>query len=225
MPSRVSSLRCSEDRAVRMTKNNKKLQLDGMYLHFSRLLGENPHCGILRYCNQIPNFACSFISCVFVHWTSWAFFPALFRSFCAVQCQEQVAGCLTRGPRTLSPLCPQRQCSGLERCVGIKGTALDWCRSHLADRTFSVLLLKLPLDMGSPRAQSLAPFCSLSICAHVKFDSDFRFERQISGVVQKSFHQLRQIAKAKPILSRPDREKCIHAFIPTRLHYCIICRD
>ena len=54
----------------------------------------------------------------------------------------------------------------------------------------------------------------------VKFDPDFKFEKQISSVVQKSFYQLRQIAKVKPILSRPDLEKLIHAFITTRLDYC-----
>lgn len=54
----------------------------------------------------------------------------------------------------------------------------------------------------------------------VKFNSDFKFEKQISSVVQKSFYQLHQIAKVKPILSRPDLEKLIHAFITTRLDYC-----
>ena len=54
----------------------------------------------------------------------------------------------------------------------------------------------------------------------VKFDTDFKFEKQISGVVQKSYYQLRQIAKVKPILLRPDLEKLIHAFITTRLDYC-----
>lgn len=33
----------------------------------------------------------------------------------------------------------------------------------------------------------------------VKFDSGFKFKKQISGVGQKSFYQLRQIAKVKPI--------------------------
>ena len=46
----------------------------------------------------------------------------------------------------------------------------------------------------------------------VKFDPDLKFEVQIRSVVLKRFYQLRQIAKVKPILSRPDLEKVIHVF-------------
>jgi len=37
---------------------------------------------------------------------------------------------------------------------------------------------------------------------------------------QKSFFQLRQISKIKPVLTWQDLEKVIHAFIATRLGYC-----
>nr|XP_061839065.1 uncharacterized protein LOC133621161 isoform X1 [Nerophis lumbriciformis]XP_061839075.1 uncharacterized protein LOC133621161 isoform X1 [Nerophis lumbriciformis] len=72
------------------------------------------------------------------------------------------------------------------------------------------------VDLGT-----LTPYLSDSVTnLGVKFDSDFKFEKQISSVVQKSFYQLRQIAKVKPLLSRHDLEKLIHAFISTRLDYC-----
>ena len=202
----------------------------------------------------------------------------------------------------------------LENCVGIKGTALNWFRSYLTDRSFSVKVdsfvsSSAPLPHGVPQGSILGPLlfalyllplgsvfrkhgisfhfyaddCQIYFpvtqnntvqrlldCLHniktwlsvnflslneektevmlfgpsrssspsvdlaslspylsdcvtnlgVKFDSDFRFEKQISSVVQKSFYQLRQIAKVKPLLSRSDLEKLIHAFISTRLDYC-----
>lgn len=54
----------------------------------------------------------------------------------------------------------------------------------------------------------------------VIMDLDFKFNKQISSVLQKSFIQLRQISKLKPVLSRQDMEKVIHAFISTQLDYC-----
>ena len=51
-------------------------------------------------------------------------------------------------------------------------------------------------------------------------DSALKFDRQINAVVKGAFFQLRQIAKIKNFLSRPDLEKVIHALISSRLDYC-----
>lgn len=54
----------------------------------------------------------------------------------------------------------------------------------------------------------------------VKFDSDLKFDAQISAVLKSSFFQLRQLAKVKQFLSPHNFEILIHAFITTRLDYC-----
>uniref|UniRef100_A0A3B3SDN5 Reverse transcriptase domain-containing protein n=1 Tax=Paramormyrops kingsleyae TaxID=1676925 RepID=A0A3B3SDN5_9TELE len=54
----------------------------------------------------------------------------------------------------------------------------------------------------------------------VIFDSDLKFEKQISSVVKASFFQLRLLAKVKPYLPSKAFESAIHAFITTRLDYC-----
>ena len=54
----------------------------------------------------------------------------------------------------------------------------------------------------------------------VILDSSLKFDRQINAVVKGAFFQLRQIAKIKNLLSRPDLEKVIHALISNRLDYC-----
>ncbi len=54
----------------------------------------------------------------------------------------------------------------------------------------------------------------------VIFDSELKFDRQVSAVVKSSFYQLRIIAKFKRILSFEDMETVIHAFISSRLDYC-----
>jgi len=54
----------------------------------------------------------------------------------------------------------------------------------------------------------------------VIMDCDFKFNKQIAAVVQKSFLQLGQIAKLKPVLTRQDFEKVIRVFTTTRLDYC-----
>ncbi len=46
----------------------------------------------------------------------------------------------------------------------------------------------------------------------VIFDSELKFDRQVSAVVKGSFYQLRIIAKLKRILSFEDMETVIHAF-------------
>ncbi|XP_028272710.1 uncharacterized protein LOC114443003, partial [Parambassis ranga] len=54
----------------------------------------------------------------------------------------------------------------------------------------------------------------------VKLDSNLKLDAQISAAVKASFFQLRQLAKAKPFLSRHHFEILIHAFITNRLDYC-----
>ncbi|XP_061735347.1 discoidin, CUB and LCCL domain-containing protein 2 isoform X1 [Nerophis ophidion] len=72
------------------------------------------------------------------------------------------------------------------------------------------------VDLGT-----LTPYLSDCVTNFgVKFGSDFKFQKQISSVVQKSFYQSRQIAKVKPLLSGHDLEKLIHAFISNGLDYC-----
>lgn len=41
-------------------------------------------------------------------------------------------------------------------------------------------------------------------------NSNLKFEKQVIGVVQKSFYHLPQRAKGRSILSRPDTEKLIY---------------
>ncbi|KAK0151915.1 hypothetical protein N1851_006719 [Merluccius polli] len=54
----------------------------------------------------------------------------------------------------------------------------------------------------------------------VTFDSNFRFNKQVSTVVKNSFFYLRTLSKVKGYLSRRDLEIVIHALINSRLDYC-----
>ena len=54
----------------------------------------------------------------------------------------------------------------------------------------------------------------------VIFDPQLNLDRQINAVVKSCFFHLRMIAKIKPVLSRPDLERVIHATISSRLDYC-----
>lgn len=54
----------------------------------------------------------------------------------------------------------------------------------------------------------------------VFLDSSSKLETQVSTVVETSFYQLREIAKAKPYLPPRDLKTLIHAFIASRLDYC-----
>ncbi len=58
----------------------------------------------------------------------------------------------------------------------------------------------------------------------VIFDDGLKFDKQINTVVKSCFFQLRLLAKVKHILSSKNFEKVIHAFITSRLDYCV-CRE
>ena len=55
----------------------------------------------------------------------------------------------------------------------------------------------------------------------VFFDSDLKFDRQLNYVVSASFYQLRTIAEVQNFLSPKDGGKVVHAFISSRLVYCL----
>ncbi len=51
-------------------------------------------------------------------------------------------------------------------------------------------------------------------------DSDLNFQKHISFNYKTAFYHLRNMSKVRPILSLPDSEKLVHAFISSRLDYC-----
>uniref|UniRef100_A0A8C7Y525 Reverse transcriptase domain-containing protein n=1 Tax=Oryzias sinensis TaxID=183150 RepID=A0A8C7Y525_9TELE len=54
----------------------------------------------------------------------------------------------------------------------------------------------------------------------VQFDSQLNFNNHINDLYKTSFHHLRNISKLRPLLSLPDAETLVHAFISSRLDYC-----
>uniref|UniRef100_A0A8K9WYY7 Reverse transcriptase domain-containing protein n=1 Tax=Oncorhynchus mykiss TaxID=8022 RepID=A0A8K9WYY7_ONCMY len=54
----------------------------------------------------------------------------------------------------------------------------------------------------------------------VTLDPDLSFDDHIKTVSRTAFFHLRNIAKFRNFLSNNDAEKCIHAFITSRLDYC-----
>lgn len=54
----------------------------------------------------------------------------------------------------------------------------------------------------------------------VIIDAELNFQKHISYISKTSFYHLRNISKVRPILSLPDSEKLVHAFISSRLDYC-----
>ena len=54
----------------------------------------------------------------------------------------------------------------------------------------------------------------------VHFDSDLTFIPHVNKLVQSCFYHLRSISKIKHMLTPPDLEKVIHAFIFSRLDDC-----
>ena len=54
----------------------------------------------------------------------------------------------------------------------------------------------------------------------VILDSDLNFNSHIKSVISAAFYHLKNIAKIKGIVSKPDLERLIHAFVSSRLDYC-----
>ena len=64
------------------------------------------------------------------------------------------------------------------------------------------------------------PLSSLVTSLGVKLDQTLSFEAHVKAVCHNCFYQLRTISKLRPILSLPDLEKLVHAFITSRVDYC-----
>ncbi|KAL2096189.1 hypothetical protein ACEWY4_008337 [Coilia grayii] len=54
----------------------------------------------------------------------------------------------------------------------------------------------------------------------VILDSDLSLKPHINKVTKTAYFHLRNIAKVRPFLTKPDAEKLVHAFITSRLDYC-----
>ena len=54
----------------------------------------------------------------------------------------------------------------------------------------------------------------------VTLDTDLSFTKHISNISRSAFYHLRNISKIRCLLSQPDSEKLVHAFISSRLDYC-----
>jgi len=54
----------------------------------------------------------------------------------------------------------------------------------------------------------------------VKMEPHLNFEAHIKYLCKTSFFHLRNIAKLRPMLTFPDAEKLVHAFVSSRLDYC-----
>lgn len=54
----------------------------------------------------------------------------------------------------------------------------------------------------------------------VIMDSDLNFNSHIKSITSAAFYHLKNIAKIKGIVSKPDLERLIHAFVSSRLDYC-----
>lgn len=54
----------------------------------------------------------------------------------------------------------------------------------------------------------------------VRFDPQLTFTDHVKYICKTSFHHLRNISKLRPLLTLPDAEKLVHAFISSRLDYC-----
>uniref|UniRef100_A0A3Q3NKS8 Uncharacterized protein n=1 Tax=Mastacembelus armatus TaxID=205130 RepID=A0A3Q3NKS8_9TELE len=54
----------------------------------------------------------------------------------------------------------------------------------------------------------------------VIMDSDLNFNSHIKSITSSAFYHLKNIARIKGSMSKPDLERLIHAFISSRLDYC-----
>ena len=68
--------------------------------------------------------------------------------------------------------------SHMEQWVGIRGTALEWFRSYLADRTFCVSLgdsvsSSAPLSCGVPQGSALGPLLLAPYLGSIGFSTIF----------------------------------------------------
>ena len=54
----------------------------------------------------------------------------------------------------------------------------------------------------------------------VILDSDLNFNSHIKAITSAAFYHLKNIARIKGIVSKPDLERLIHVFVSTRLDYC-----
>ena len=54
----------------------------------------------------------------------------------------------------------------------------------------------------------------------VILDADLHFENQINSLTKSAYYHLKNIARIRGLLSKPDLEKLVHAFISSRLDYC-----
>jgi len=50
-------------------------------------------------------------------------------------------------------------------------------------------------------------------------DSDLNFNSHIKSITSAAFYHLKNIARIKGIVSKPDLERLIHAFVSSRLDY------
>ena len=54
-------------------------------------------------------------------------------------------------------------------------------------------------------------------------DSDLNLNSHIKAITSSAFYHLKNIAKIRGIVSKPDLERLIHAFVSSRLDYCNGC--
>ncbi len=67
--------------------------------------------------------------------------------------------------------------------------------------------------------------CSLDSSSSVRnlgvlFDSNLSFDSHVSSICKTVFFHLKNISKLRPMLSMPNAEMLIHAFMTSRLDYC-----
>jgi len=54
----------------------------------------------------------------------------------------------------------------------------------------------------------------------VILDSNLNFNSHIKSITSAAFYHLKNITRIKGIVSKPDLERLIHAFVSSRLDYC-----